>query len=147
MLVYNTTRYTIDEAQRAYHEAVGEDLDAVVAEGGSGELDVADLPAEDLRGRRHDDDEHVHHHGRGRQRSEEPQLQRRRSRHAAGPRQRPGEQRLQTAVDGGVVTRRPTHRIIDLSLAAARLGRGVVVVTPHRSGALSSVASPARSRK
>jgi hypothetical protein len=75
MLVYNTTRYTIDEAQRAYHEAVGEDLDAVVAEGGSGELDVADLPAEDLRGRRHDDDEHVHHHGRGRQRSEEPQPQ------------------------------------------------------------------------
>jgi hypothetical protein len=45
-----------------------------------------------------------------------------RSRHAAGPRQRPGEPRLQTAVDGGVVTR-PTHRIIDLSLAAAGLDR------------------------
>jgi len=70
---------------RAYHEAVGEDLDAVVAEGGGGELDVAELAADDLRGGRHDDDEHVDHHGRHGEGRQQPQLQRRRRRHAPEP--------------------------------------------------------------
>ncbi|WVZ66095.1 LOW QUALITY PROTEIN: hypothetical protein U9M48_015369 [Paspalum notatum var. saurae] len=94
-----------------YHETVGEDLDAVVAEGGGGELDVAELAAHDLRRGRHDDDEHVDDdggRGKGRQ---QPQLQRRGRRHAPEPRTaalasaRAGEQRLQPAVDGAVVTR------------------------------------------
>ena len=66
--------------------AVGEELDAVVAEGSGGELDVAEVAAEDLRGRRRRHGEHVHRHGRRGQRRQQPQLQRRRRRHAQRPR-------------------------------------------------------------
>lgn len=38
---------------RIYHEAVGEEADAAVAEGGGGELEVAEVAAEDTSGQRH----------------------------------------------------------------------------------------------
>ena len=99
--------------------AVGEELDAVVAEGSGGELDVAEVAAEDLRGRRRRHGEHVHRHGRRGQRRQQPQLQRRRRRHALRPRVRDDpaiagarEQRLQPPIGlagaGGVVITRPS---------------------------------------
>lgn len=36
-----------------YHEAIGEELDAAVTEGGGGELKVAEVAAEDTGGKRH----------------------------------------------------------------------------------------------
>lgn len=47
-----------------YHEAVGEDLDAIVAEGGGGELEVAKVAAEDLGGHGGDIVEEVDDDGR-----------------------------------------------------------------------------------
>ena len=113
MYVYGVDAVRYD----THHEAVGEDLDAVVAEGGGGELDVAELAAHDLSGRRHDDDEHVDHHGRRGEGSQQTQLQRRRRRHATEPWSLgggAGEQRLQPAVDDAVVVVTcPTHRRTD----------------------------------
>lgn len=48
-----------------YHETVGEDLDAVVAERSGGELEVAEMAAEDLGGHGGDVVEQVNNH-RGR---------------------------------------------------------------------------------
>ena len=59
---------------RAYHEAVGEDLDAGVAEGGGGELEVAEVAGEDLRGHGHEVVDHVHDHRRRRQPRQQAQL-------------------------------------------------------------------------
>lgn len=42
-----------------YHETVGEDLDAGVAEGGGGELEIAKVTGEDLGGHRHEVVDHV----------------------------------------------------------------------------------------
>jgi len=50
-----------------YHEAVGEDLDAGVAEGGGGELERAEVAREDLRGHGHEVVDHVDEHGGRRQ--------------------------------------------------------------------------------
>uniref|UniRef100_A0A804M026 Uncharacterized protein n=1 Tax=Zea mays TaxID=4577 RepID=A0A804M026_MAIZE len=59
---------------RAYHKAVGEDLDAGVAEGGGGELQVAEVAREDLRRHGHEVVDHVRHHRRRRQPRQQPQL-------------------------------------------------------------------------
>jgi hypothetical protein len=72
----------------AYHEAVGEHLDAVIAEGGGGELEVAEVAGEDLRGHGHEVVDHVHHHRRRRNPRQEAELDGRRRPRAAGERHR-----------------------------------------------------------
>lgn len=46
-----------------YHEAVGEDLDPVVSEGGGGELEVSEMAGEDLSAEREKVVQHVDDHG------------------------------------------------------------------------------------
>ena len=72
----------------AYHEAVGEDLDAGVAEGGGGELEVAEVAGEDLRGHGHEVVDHVHDHRRRRQARQQAQLDGARRPRAPRPRRR-----------------------------------------------------------
>jgi hypothetical protein len=69
-----------------YHEAVGEDLDAVVPERRGRELQVAEVPGEDPRRDGQDVVEHVHRHGRRRDRRQQPELYHGRPGGAAGPR-------------------------------------------------------------
>ena len=49
----------------SYHEAIGEDLDTGVAEGGGGEFEVTEVAAEDLGGHGHDVVDEVDDDGRG----------------------------------------------------------------------------------
>lgn len=57
-----------------YHEAVGEHLDAGVAEGGGGEFEVAEVAGEDLGGHGHEVVDEVDDDGRGGEEEEELQL-------------------------------------------------------------------------
>lgn len=73
-------------AKDTYHEAVGEDLDTIVAERRSSELEVAEVAAEDLRRDGEHVVEHVHHDGRRRDGREQPDLQRGRLASPTSPR-------------------------------------------------------------
>jgi hypothetical protein len=68
-------RRTTDSESRVFHEPVGEDLDARVAERGGSELEVPELSPEDLRGHGHDVVDHVHGHRRQRHPQQQRQLQ------------------------------------------------------------------------
>ena len=57
-----------------YHEAICQELDAAVAKGGGGELQVSEVAGEDSGGERHEVVDHVHKHRRPRQAEEELQL-------------------------------------------------------------------------
>lgn len=57
-----------------YHEPIGEDLDAGVAERGGGELKVAELAGEYLGGHGHEVVDHVNHDRRSSQQEQELQL-------------------------------------------------------------------------
>lgn len=54
-----------------YHETVGEELDAAVAERGGGELPVSEVAGEDAGRKRHGGIDHVNHDGRSGEAAEE----------------------------------------------------------------------------